>query len=161
MTGAGNRARYFKLYTMFVKLYNYTGRGDAVNKKLGDPVILRGTWETGGNVLSPSLKVRTVDLFRFNYAQIPDVGRFYFIDHFDQLDAVTVRIYLNIDVLMTYRAAILEAYGDKVMSENGNKFLSNVTPVYDVRPHIDRINFDGEAAFNRKGNIIMVTIKGR
>lgn len=62
-------------------------------------------------------------LRQYNYAHIPDLNTYYFIDHFDDSVGGLTTIYFDIDDLKTDAAAILSSRAHIVRSATGNKYL--------------------------------------
>ena len=73
-------------------------------------------------------------------------------------DMCTVR--LNVDVLFTYKDKILQATGTMINGENSNRYSSNRSKNYDMRPILKQLEFDLNKSFADTGKIVMVTIKG-
>lgn len=64
---------------MRVILSRYTGQAIERNKTLINQRELNVTWKEGTSVNAPTLSNITGDVSGFNYAEIPDFGRKYFI----------------------------------------------------------------------------------
>ena len=111
------------------------------------------------NVLTPVVRFRTSTPVTFNYVYIESLNRYYFVSEKQQDgDICTVR--LRVDVLFTYKDIILNSTATLTKSENGNKYISNRSNVFDVRPNIKKVDFPNKNLLNTEGQIIMVTIKG-
>ena len=111
------------------------------------------------NILEPVIRFRTTNIVTFNYVYIESLNRYYFVSEIRQ-DGDICTVYLRTDVLMTYKDKILDSVGTLVKGENGNKYLSNRSNVFDVRPNIKKVDFPNKNLLNTEGQIIMVTIKG-
>lgn len=62
------------------------------------------------DIVSPQLILSTVvgvDLLTYNYASIPALGRFYFIDGIESVNGSMWKLNLTCDVIETYKGAIL------------------------------------------------------
>lgn len=65
------------------------------------------------------------------------------------------------DLIETYKNMILAATATVTQSENGNKYLNNVSTNYDIRPKFKKLNFSENTAFsNIENNIVLITTKG-
>lgn len=142
-----------------IKTYIYNGKPNEVNKTLQENAEYMGVLNATFNVLTPVVRFRTRTPVTFNYVYIESLNRYYFVSEKEQNgDICTVR--LRVDVLFTYKDIILNSTATLTKSENGNKYLSNRSNVFDVRPNIQKVDFPNKNLLNTEGQIIMVTIKG-
>ena len=142
-----------------IKTYIYNGKPNEVNKTLQENEEYLGVLNATFNVLTPVVRFRTRTPVTFNYVYIESLNRYYFVSEKQQDgDICTVR--LRVDVLFTYKDIILNSTTTLTKSENGNKYLSNLSNVFDVRPNIQKVDFPNKNLLNSEGQIIMVTIKG-
>lgn len=142
-----------------IKTYIYNGKPNEVNKTLQEKEEYEGVVNATFNVLTPVIRFRTRTPVTFNYVYIESLNRYYFVSEKQQDgDICTVR--LRVDVLFTYKDIILNSTATLTKSENGNKYLSNRSNVFDVRPNIQKVDFPNKNLLNSEGKIIMVTIKG-
>ena len=142
-----------------IKTYIYNGKPNEVNKTLQETEEYEGVVNATFNVLTPVVRFRTRTPVTFNYVYIESLNRYYFVSEKQQDgDICTVR--LRVDVLFTYKDVILNSTATLTKSENGNKYLSNRSNVFDVRPNIKKVDFPNKNLLNSEGKIIMVTIKG-
>ena len=144
---------------MLIKTYNYNGEPNRVNKTLQENEEYTGVLNSTVNILEPVIRFRTNNVVTFNYVYIESLNRYYFVSEIRQ-DGDICTVYLRTDVLMTYKDKILDSVGTLVKGENGNKYLSNRSNVFDVRPNIQKVDFPNKNILNTEGQIIMVTIKG-
>ena len=144
---------------MLIKTYNYDGEPNRVNKTLQENEEYTGVLNSTVNILEPVIRFRTTNIVTFNYVYIESLNRYYFVSEIRQ-DGDICTVYLRTDVLMTYEDKILDSVGTLVKGENGNKYLSNRSNVFDVRPNIKKVDFPNKNLLNSDGQIIMVTIKG-
>lgn len=141
--------------------YKYNGKYNALPKTLGTGTTLQGLLRDAYNVNNPIITVRQTVPFEFNYCYVPVFGKYYFIDKVDVTGNDTARLTLSCDVLQTYADAILQSTGTVTQKDNPNRFVSNRTSVYDMRPKWDKIPFPNTNLLTDDGSIIMVTIKGK
>ena len=142
-----------------IKSFIYNGKPNEVNKTLQETEEYEGVVNATFNVLTPVVRFRTRTPVTFNYVYIESLNRYYFVsDKQQDGDICTVR--LRVDVLFTYKDIILNSTATLTKSENGNKYLSNRSNVFDVRPNIQKVDFPNKNLLNSEGKIIMVTIKG-
>ena len=142
-----------------IKTYVYDGEPNRINKTLQENNEYTGVLNMTFNVLNPIIRFRTRTPVTFNYVYIESLNRYYFVSEIEQNgDNCTVR--LRVDVLQTYKEKILASSATLAMGNNINKFVSNRTNIYDVRPKIKKINFPNNGLLNETGTIVMITLKG-
>ena len=142
-----------------IKTFIFNGKPNEVNKTLQENAEYTGELTATFNVLMPVIRFRSRTPVAFNYVYIESLNRYYFVSEKQQDgDICTVR--LRVDVLFTYKDIILNSTATLTKSENGNKYLSNRSNVFDVRPNIQKVDFPNKNLLNSEGQIIMVTIKG-
>lgn len=93
---------------MEINLYQYTKDPNTVNKTLGNPYTVTGYMNNDLEIDSPTIKMTAYNL-KYNYAYIPLLNRYYFIDGV-RIDPNGIwYIQLSIDVLMTFKNEIEHA----------------------------------------------------
>ena len=142
-----------------IKTYIYNGKPNEVNKTLQANEEYMGVLNATFNVLTPVVRFRTRTPVTFNYVYIESLNRYYFVSEKRQ-DGDICTVSLRVDVLFTYKDIILNSTATLTKSENGNKYISNRSNVFDVRPNIKKVDFPNKNLLNTEGQIIMVTIKG-
>lgn len=92
-------------------LYNTLDGENVINKTLTDRIEIDIILKRDVSIYTPRITLLNdgVDYSVFNYAEIPDFNRFYFIRGYDQINARMVSLELETDVLETYKAEILAA----------------------------------------------------
>lgn len=143
-----------------IKTFIYDGEPNAVNKTLQANEEYTGVLNATFNVLTPVVRFRTRTPVSFNYVFIESLNRYYFVSE-KQQDGDICTVHLRVDVLFTYKDIILNSTATLTKSENGNKYLSNRSNVFDVRPIIKKVDFPNKNLLNSDGQIIMITIKGK
>lgn len=91
-------------------LYKTLDNRNTINKTLTDPLTIEINLKKDTDVINPELVLKG-DFRGFNYAHIPLLNRYYFINSMEQLNFILVRINLECDVLETYKADILNCSG--------------------------------------------------
>lgn len=93
---------------MDIILYKTVDSPNTINKTLTDPLTLEINLKKDTNIINPEL-VLNGDFRGFNYAHIPELNRYYFINSMEQLNFTLVKLYLECDVLETHKADILNS----------------------------------------------------
>lgn len=91
-------------------LYRTLDNANVINKVLTDPVTVNITLKNDVNIINPEI-VLSGDFRGYNYAHIPELNRFYFIESFEQINLRFGKLFMSCDVLETYKADILNCTG--------------------------------------------------
>lgn len=142
-----------------IKTFVYDGKPNEVNKTLQANEEYTGVLNATFNVLTPVVRFRTRTPVTFNYVYIESLNRYYFVSEKKQ-DGDICTVCLRVDVLFTYKDIILNSSATLVKGNNVNKFVSNRTNIYDVRPKTKKINFPNTGLLNETGTVVMITLKG-
>lgn len=87
---------------MTIKLYKTPSEVNKVTKVLNDELSLTGELRESSSVITPIIKIEDDDLTDYNYAYIPDFGRYYFITNITSVRNNLWEVAMRVDVLMTY-----------------------------------------------------------
>lgn len=83
---------------------------NVINKTLLTPESLDINLRKNINISSPELLLKFDDsILQYNYCEIVELGRFYFIDRIESMSKQVWKLYLSIDVLETYKTEILNS----------------------------------------------------
>ena len=93
---------------MQLNLYKTLDSENVINKKLTDLMTIDINLKSSVDIVNPEI-VLNGDFRGFNYAHIPELNRFYFIDQIEQLNLKLVKLNLRCDVLETYKSEILNS----------------------------------------------------
>lgn len=95
---------------MEIIFYSLTDDRRKLNKTLLNGVSMQNvTLKNNDNKLSKLSIVLNADIAGKNYCYIPELQKYYFIDNISIISNTLKRYDLNIDVLMSYKSAILNA----------------------------------------------------
>lgn len=89
-------------------LYSINDGDNVINKNLVNGVTIPINLKQGFDVINPDI-VLNGDYRGFNYAHIPSLNRFYFINSVEQLNLRLIKLNMTCDVLETYKADILNS----------------------------------------------------
>lgn len=87
---------------MTIKLYKTPSEVNKVTKVLNDELSLTGELRESSSVITPIIKIEEDDLTDYNYAYIPEFGRYYFITNITSVRNGLWELAMRVDVLMTY-----------------------------------------------------------
>ena len=131
---------------------------EKIGKNLSGNTTFQCVLKDKTSILHPTLRINTSDnIYTFNYLKIPDFGRYYFIDDIVSQSAGIWEITAHVDVLETYKTAILS--NDAVVRRQQNRFN-----LYLNDPDFNTYNYDrlhtekltAQGGFNKALNYILV-----
>lgn len=91
---------------MTIKLYKTPSEVNKVTKVLNNELELTGELRESSSVITPIIKIEDDDLTDYNYAYIPEFGRYYFITNITSVRNGLWEVAMRVDVLMTYATEI-------------------------------------------------------
>ena len=96
---------------MIVQFYNITNISNKINKVIPSTAALQldGTLKENCDMLNPVIMVESESVPNYNYAYIPDFGRYYFVSPAVNEGRVFWSIPMHVDVLYTWHAGIMSA----------------------------------------------------
>ena len=144
---------------MQLYLYRTNDLNNVVDKTLTNEAILNINLKRDTDILRPKIplaKSGFIDLKTFNYAYIPDLNRYYFINVVESINNNVDVLYLEVDVLMSYSAEI----------KTGIKtYIADVTPTYKADNIYSAtsnkntvIKIDSDVALQQTQSIIITTL---
>ena len=144
---------------MQLYLYRTNDLNNVVDKTITNEALLNINLKRDTDILRPKIplsKTVGLDLKTFNYAYIPDLNRYYFINVVESINNNVDVLYLEVDVLMSYSAEIktgVKTYiadvsptfkADNIYSANSNK--NNV------------VKIDSDVTLQQAQSIIITTL---
>ena len=136
-------------------LYSIDDNDNVINKNLGMglnvPIHLKGDFD----LVNPTV-ILNGDFRQYNYAHIPDLNRYYFIERFEQLNLKMVQLYLKCDVLETYKSDILNSVARfKRGIKDGD--YQNININHSNKMNVERFDSDG---LEMDGNTMIISVVG-
>ena len=92
---------------MIVKVYNNKSNKNIVNKKIEEIQEISFDFKDDSDITNPILILQSYKTG--NYCYIPDLNRYYYIDRIELMNGGFYKLYLEIDVLMSYKDEIIKA----------------------------------------------------
>ena len=93
---------------MKMYLYNINDAENVINKNLVNGLEIDINLKASVDLVNPEI-VLNGDFRGYNYAHLPDLNRYYFINRIEQLNLKLIKLSLSCDVLETYKADILNS----------------------------------------------------
>ena len=145
---------------MNITLCNTGSEPNKINKTLSAGYSMTGTLREETNVVTPDILIEIDNPTGYNYAYIPDFGRYYFIREMRSIRNGLWRISLKVDVLMSFRSSILsvpvilsdtESVGQEFY-QAGDAWKTKVKEKTDIIPF--------SSGLSENGHFILITAGG-
>lgn len=141
-------------------LYKTKSEKTALDKvMLSGGISLSGTLLNDSNIINPSILIKrpATDIALFNYMEISDFERKYFITDITALTNETCIVNGHVDVLSTYASGIRALEGVIARQENKyNLFIDDNLFKVDSRTIIQTLNFKKGGTFASNPSIVLV-----
>lgn len=144
---------------MEIRLYISNDEINKINKTLTNEIVLNGTLKDETSIINPIILIESDNLTQYNYCYIPIFKRYYFIKDITVVRNNLFRLFLDIDVLMSYKNEILDL--DCVINKQENKstpYINDNSRIYENRNFTSIVNFTN--GFDDDGNFILLTAGG-
>lgn len=105
---------------MEIHLYKNNSDNRNMSKSLLDEIAINGILKDSCEITNPTILIEANNLSQYNYMYIPDFGRYYYINTIEVVRTNLWRLSCHVDVLMTYRASLLNLKG--VISRQQNQY---------------------------------------
>lgn len=135
-----------------------------ITKIFSSQVSMEGTLKEECSVLNPIVMIEIENPASYNYARIPDFGRYYFIDDMVNIRQNIWRIHLKVDVLMSFsnqilkQTPIIERTSD---TSKANRYINDGSLATDTRTQHIYKTFSPTNGFDPgNGKFVIVTAGG-
>lgn len=139
-------------------LYNTKSANTVVNKELTDEIELDVTFKDVADFINPVVQLRSGTVLDYNYAYIPDLNRYYFINDRETFPNKIYTLHLECDVLMTYKEDILNSVATVARSPHSNKYFDGGDYRNEVKN--EHMLYESDTTVEFEPNTILVTIGG-
>ena len=131
---------------MTITLYSNKSEKGKIGKTLEEiGNVLNGTLKEDTSITDPVIKVKRYNnIYSANYLYIPQFSRYYFITDVKAITGGMYEISCHVDVLESFKTAILENYAYIERAEKGNLYYSDNGIPVSVDSHVIIKNFNGE-----------------
>lgn len=141
---------------MILKLYNTSDSNNTIGKTLIDEETFDITFKDTFDIISPIVRLKSDTPILKNYAYIPEFDRYYFITSIQIQPNKIYELFLECDVLESFKEDILNSYGLVTRCTEGNKFFDSG---YNSEVRKQVYVHHSEITPDYKNEIILVTIK--
>ena len=145
---------------MEITLCVNTSEKSKIGKNLTSMNVFSGTLREETSVISPVVLMELENPSGYNYAYIPEFGRYYFISDMVSVRNGLWRISMKVDVLESFKNYILDLGVILSDSENmgAENYLSGEVWKAKVKEKTDIINFP--SGLSEAGHFILITAGG-
>lgn len=143
---------------MELNLYKCSDGDNVINKTLTDKFTVNINLKRDVNISAPQIILLNDNgaFFNvFNYAEIPELGRFYFIDSVTSLNNKMESLLLRCDVLETYKADVLSSNARFNRQLKSGDYI-NANLDYSVIKTVS--TFDSSAGFDNGKTMILTSV---
>ena len=144
---------------MTIIFYKTLSKSNEINKVLQNGFTITGNFKTDTDIIKPIIKVlNTTDfnIFDYNYCYISELKRYYFIEDITILADKLFFISLSLDVLYTYKNAILSSVGN-ISRYSQNVQSSKKDTIEDYIENEILLN----NPFSETGTMVMTALNGQ
>lgn len=141
---------------MILKLFNTADSNNTIGKTLTDEQTFDITFKDTFDIINPIVVLKSDVPILKNYAQIPEFGRYYFITSIQIHPNKIYELFLECDVLESFKDDILASRGLVTRAGEGNKFFDGGLNS-EVRKEVEIHESVLETDYG--SSIILVTIK--
>lgn len=146
---------------LILKLFITSDSDNVINKTLTDVATVTGDFNDSLDINSPVIRIGGLgNVDDYNYCFIPSLNRYYFINEYIIERANYFILYLECDLLMSYRNAILQLTGVVRSGAHSNPFSDGYINGFDVRQDSTKLLFENGNAFNSSGVNVMTVVRG-
>lgn len=124
---------------MILTLYTTKDNDNVINKNIVEKIKYNISMKNGVNISNPTIKIRDKQydvLLSCNYCYIDELNRFYFIRDIIVETNDLFSLYLECDVLESYREDILNSVAEYYVNVGVDDY-TNFNNVVDIRKDID------------------------
>lgn len=143
---------------MELNLYKCSDGDNVINKTLTEKLTINITLKRDVNITAPQIILMNDNgafFNQYNYAEIPELGRFYFIDSVTSLNNKMESLALRCDVLETYKADVLASKARFMRGlKTGDYIASNID--YSVIKTITKI--ESNSGFTGNPTMILTSV---
>lgn len=141
---------------MIIKLFNTTDSNNTIGKTLTDEQTFDVTFKDTFDILNPIVVLKSDVPILKNYAYIPEFGRYYFVTSIHIQPNKIHKLFLECDMLETYKDDILASKGLVTRAGEGNQFYDGGLNS-EVRKEVTLYYSELEIPYTEQ--IVLVTIK--
>ena len=146
---------------MIINFYNIAEPNNKITKDIPSTpdLSIDGTLKDNCSILDPTITIHNAAVPNYNYAYIPDFGRYYYVAPPTAIRTDIWELIMHVDVLRTFQDAILNA--PCIISKSTNKwnlYLNDTNYKSYQDPYV--FSYDFPSGFDRDNSQYILTIFG-
>lgn len=144
---------------MQLTLFQNVSDNNVISKTLVSNLVLIGELRNESNVVNPTILIEHANPSSYNYAYIPDFGRYYYITDMRSIRTYLWQLTLRVDVLMSFANAIRQLPVIVSNAENDDsRYMAGSQWATTVKTKTDVISFP--SGLLDTGEYILITSGG-
>lgn len=145
------------MYHYTLKLYKNSSENNDLDKNLSNENVVNGYSRDVVDMLNPVIQLAGIEVNSYNYCYIVELQRYYYIENMTLATNGVYKLFMRIDVLMTYKEDIRESQGLITKNREYNPY----TGEFDVEPRYTLEKHEFENGFDfSNGDFVLVTMRG-
>lgn len=145
---------------MTIELCINNSEVNKINKSITVGATVIGSLRNESNIVDPTVLINADNPTGYNYAYIPDFGRYYYIKDITSVRTGLWTLQLQSDVLMSFASQILACSGilDETTATGKNNYLRGRNWIALEKSKTDILTFP--SGLNDEGEFILITAGG-
>ncbi len=145
---------------MEIYLYVNNSPKNKIDKVLSNEISYAGTLRNETSVINPVIMLESYNISNYNYAFIPDFGRFYFISDIISIRNGLWEVHLKVDVLESFKTEIksLEVILKNSQTTGATNYIMGDVWKTNVKETTNILTFPN--GLSESGEFILITAGG-
>lgn len=144
---------------MEVILYKNKSSHNTINKVLEEIKRINIVFKQDFNLLNSVLVIKSSNLLNANYLYIPNLNRYYFINNQEIISKNVINVYIEVDVLESFKDDILNSEALIKSSTDYNKYYDDGTYLNEIDKEITNYKSNVTIDYS-KPKLILSTLGG-
>lgn len=144
---------------MDIKLKRSLDSANTINKKFSDEILFTECkLKSDTEIINPTILIQSNTFLNYNYAEIPEFNRSYFINNITLFPRGLYELELKCDVLESFKTDILNSKAWITQNTNINNYYDDGNYLSEVKKEITI--YKSDVTITRSDSIIMITAGG-
>lgn len=139
-----------------IDLYKNLSETIDLEKTLTGKTTVEGITRETVDLLNPEIDIKDIRVNDFNYCYVNELSRYYYIENTQIFPNGVCRLYMKVDVLMSYVDDIKASSGLITRQRNYNPYYGK----YEVEARTELKTIPFNDVFNKTGVYVLTALKG-
>lgn len=140
---------------MILILHKTNDPANTINKTLYESVSIDITVRADFDVINPVIYLAGISVSEYNYCEIPDLGRSYFIDNVEAVNSQIIMMNCSVDVLESYKDQYMTSVARYKRSiRTGDYYDATI----DANVNKSSVNYQSDKGLSGDPTLIMTTL---